>query len=112
MDKAKVFIASSEKTLRCAEMLRDELNDTGYCEARTWKEEIEAPGAPTKIEALELWTKEYDFAVIIFSEADMLARDAGDGLKTRDDCVFEAGLFMASVGRNRCFLVSSVTGQE
>jgi hypothetical protein len=84
------------------------VNGTGYCDARTWKGEIEAPGAPSKIEMLELWTKQYDFAVVIFSEADVHAKDAGEGLKTRDDCVFEAGLFMASVGRNRCFLVSSV----
>lgn len=108
MDKAKVFIASSERTLRCAETLRDELNGTGYCDARTWKEEIEAPGAPTKIETLELWTKQFDFAVIIFSEGDLFAKEVGDSLKTRDDCIFEAGLFMASIGRKRCFLVSSV----
>jgi len=112
MNKVKVFIASSEKTRFCAEMLRDALNDAEYCEARTWKEAIEAPGAPTKIELLELWTKEYDFAAIIFSGADVLAKDAADSMKTRDDCVFEAGLFMASIGRDRCFLVSGVKDKD
>lgn len=47
----------------------------------------------------------YDFAVIIFSQADLAA---GEYLKTRDDCLFEAGLFMAAIGRNRCFLLSGV----
>lgn len=108
MDKSRIFIASSEKTHDFAVMLRNELNKADYCEADTWKDAIETAGAQAKIEALEQWIKEYDFAVIIFSKADMLVKDSGEDLKSRDDCVFEAGLFMATIGRSRCFLLSSV----
>jgi hypothetical protein len=108
MDKSKIFIASSERTHDFAAMLRDELNKAEYCEANTWKDAIGTAGAQAKIEALEQWIKEYDFAVIIFSKVDMLVKESGEDMKTRDDCVFEAGLFMAAIGRNRCCLISSV----
>jgi hypothetical protein len=105
MDNAKIFIASSETTSDLAQMLRNELNNTEYCETDTWRDAINAAGAQTKVDALEQWIKKYDFAVIIFSKADM---GVAEEMKTRDDCIFEAGLFMAAIGRNRCFLLSSV----
>jgi hypothetical protein len=113
MAKSKIFIASSEITSDFATMLRDELNKKGYCEANTWKDAIAAAaGAQGKLELLDKWVKEYDYAVIIFSKADMLVKDSGEDPKSRDDCVFEAGLFMAAIGRNRCVLLSSVEKNE
>jgi hypothetical protein len=106
MDKSRIFIASSDKALEFAGMLRNEINTAGYCEADTWKDALELTGAETKIEALERSVKVYDYAVIIFAKADLLVR--GQDLKSRDDCVFNAGLFMASLGRQRCILLSSV----
>ena len=106
MDKSRIFIASSEKVLEFAGMLRNEINKAEYCDADTWKDAFELTGAETKIEALERSVKFYDYAVIIFTKADLLVM--GQGLKSRDDCVFNAGLFMASLGRQRCVLLSSV----
>jgi predicted nucleotide-binding protein len=103
-----IFIASSERTRDIAKALRNELSDAEYRQPYTWKEAIERVGALEKIEALEQWIREYDFAVIIFSKADMSVKDSGNDLKTRDDCVFEAGLFMAGIGRSRCVLLSSI----
>ena len=105
MDKSRIFIASSEKVLEFAGMLRNEINKAEYCGADTWKDVFEITGAETKIEALEASVKVYDYAVIIFTKADLTA---GQGLRSRDDCVFNAGLFMASLGRQRCVLLSSV----
>ena len=108
MNRSKIFIASSERTYGFAEMLRDELNKKEYCDVNTWKDARDIVGAGARIEMLEQWIKEYDFAVIVFSKTDMLVKELGEDLKARDDCVFEAGLFMAAIGRNRCFLLSSV----
>jgi hypothetical protein len=41
-----------------------------------------------------------------------MGKDAARTLKARDNCVFEAGLFMAAVGRKRCFLVNSVRQED
>jgi hypothetical protein len=108
MDQTKIFIASSEKAQRLAEVIRDEVNLDDNCQAQTWKDALESCGAQSKIEALERWIGTYDFAVILFSAGDLWAKQAGMELKSRDDCIFEAGLFMATLGRQRCLLLSSV----
>ena len=107
MAKSKIFIASSGRTLVLAEQLREQLR-TDYCEAELWKEKSEGQPGDTIIEMLEGAAKEYDFAVIILSRDDVIVKETGDKLKARDNCIFEAGLFMAAIGRKRCFLVNSV----
>jgi hypothetical protein len=57
---------------------------------------------------LEGAAKQYDFAVIILARDDVLTSGTGEVSKARDNCVFEAGLFMSAIGRKRCFLVNSV----
>lgn len=106
MEKSKIFVASSARTQVLAEKLCDALR-TDYCEAKLWRDESRGKPSETVIEMLEGVTASYDFAVIILARDDVIVKDAGDALKARDNCVFEAGLFMAALGRKRCFLVSS-----
>lgn len=107
MDRSKIFIASSGRTLVLAEILRDEL-DTDFCQATLWSEEGRLQPGSTIIEMLEGTAQQCDFAVIILARDDVLTSGAGEVLKARDNCVFEAGLFMSAIGRKRCFLVNSV----
>ena len=98
MDKSRIFIASSGRTLLLAEKLRDELQ-TEFCEVTLWSEEGRRQPGATIIEMLEKASKTYDFAVIILARDDVMVREAGDAgtRKARDNCVFEAGLFMAAL---------------
>ncbi len=105
----KLFIASSERNHPFAAKIRDELFNNHNCSADTWKDALEDFGARSKIEALDEWTKNYEFAVIIFSQGDLETRA---DMKTQADCVFEAGLFMAAIGRQRCLLLSSVETRD
>jgi hypothetical protein len=107
MDRSKIFIASSGRTLVLAEKLRDELA-TDFCQATLWSEESRLQPGSTIIEMLESAAQQYDFAVIILARDDVLTSGAGEVLKARDNCVFEAGLFMSAIGRKRSFLVNSV----
>jgi len=111
MEKCRIFIASSGRTLTLAEKLRDELQ-TDFCEATLWSQEGRGQASPTIIEMLEKATAKYDFAVIILAKDDVFVSGAGDTLKARDNCVFEAGLFISAVGRERCFLVNSVSQRD
>ena len=109
MAKSKIFIASSGRTLVLAEMLKSALK-TDFCEATVWRQESENKPSNVIIEMLKSATLKYDFAVVILAQDDMVAREAMDVSvwKPRDNCVFEAGLFMGALGVERCFLVNSV----
>ena len=61
---------------------------------------------------LEGATAMYDFAVVILARDDVITVGHGEVLKARDNCVFEAGLFISAIGRKRCFLVSSVSQKD
>ncbi len=107
MIKSKIFISSSERMFLIADKLREELATT-YCEAEVWKAAIRANAGQTTIEALEQLAKNYEFSVIILSEGDVLAKDPVAQLGNRDNCVFEAGLFIGVLGRKKCFFLCSV----
>jgi hypothetical protein len=107
VDKAKVFIASSSRTLVLAEKLRDQLS-TKYCNPVLWSEQGRNAVGLTIIELMEGEAKRYDFAVIILSKDDVLSSGSSQVSKARDNCVFEAWLFISAIGRRRCFLVNSV----
>ncbi len=111
MEKSVVFIASSGRTLLLAEKLRDELR-TEFCEPRLWSQESRLQPSATIIEMLEGATAQSDFAVIVLAKDDVMTGGKGKTLKARDNCVFEAGLFMAAIGRRRCFLVNSVRQED
>ena len=108
MTKSKIFIASSGRTLVLAEQLRDQMS-TDFCEPRLWSEESRLQPGSTIIEMLESAAGQFDFAVIILAKDDLIIGGKGETLKARDNCVFEAGLFMSAIGRKRCFLVNSVS---
>jgi len=107
MDKSRIFIASSGRTRTLAEKLGDELQ-TEFCDAMLWDEAQRRQLGATVIESLERTVVEYDFAVIILASDDVMAQGADDRLRARDNCVFEAGLFIKALGRERCYLVNSV----
>jgi hypothetical protein len=108
MDKSKIFIASSGRTLVLAEKLQEALH-TGYSQATLWSEESRTHAGATIIEWLEGVAREYDFAVVFLAKDDVLTSGDRQTQKARDNCVFEAGLFMSAIGRERCFLVNSVS---
>ncbi len=107
---SKVFIASSERASILAEKLRDVLK-TEYCEPKLLTELAGGRPGSTMIEVLEEVATKYDYAVIVLATDDVVFKEKDDALKSRD-CVFAAGLFMASLGRDHCFLVSSLDQTE
>jgi hypothetical protein len=111
MDNAKIFIASSGRTLVLAEKLQDELRGE-LTDATLWSEEGRRQTGRTIYEMLQSAAERYDFAVIILAKDDVVVASGGEARKARDNCVFEAGLFMASIGRERCFLVHSVSPND
>jgi predicted nucleotide-binding protein len=106
MEKSRILISSGEKTLVLAERLRDTLR-TDFSEASLWCDDGRSQTSIAMLEMLEDSAEQFDFAVVILAEDDVTVRGSGDAL-TRDTNAFEAGLVIATIGRDRCFLVNSV----
>jgi len=107
MTTSRIFIASSGRTLELAKQLRAHLNPD-YCEVDLWTEVSKDCVGESILTMLKEATMKYDFAIVLLARDDVVVTDKGDKLKARDNCVFEAGLFIATLGEKRCFLATSV----
>src|ERR1700748_1427153 len=111
MAKPKIFIASSGRTLELARQLCAELNPD-YCVPDVWPHVAQSNMGKSTLDMLKEATRKYDFAIIILAKDDIVIKNgddpAGETRKARDNCVFEAGLFIGAIGESRCLLLSSV----
>lgn len=105
MKPSKVFIASSTEGSSITETIQELLNQNlrEKIEVRPWTREFEL--SKTYIETLEEVSDEFDFAIIILTPDDISTSRSEIKQTPRDNVIFELGLFMGSLGRNRCFIV-------
>lgn len=102
--KPKVFIGSSTKALPIARAMQLELKDHVQCEVDLWSD-IFAPGMTTLANLLKEAEK-VDFAVFIFHTDDVgKIRNQPNTPITRDNVVFEYGIFMSALGHERTIAV-------
>lgn len=97
----RLFIGSSVEQLPVAEAIQ-----RGFEHARMtavlWTNSVFKAGSTT-IENLTKVLREYDFALFVMTPDDMVT-SAGESLPaTRDNVLFELGLFMGELGRDRVF---------
>lgn len=103
--RSKVFIASSSEGLEVLgivrQFLQDELDQVADVEPWTLAFELSA----TYIESLEKIADESDFAILVLTSDDVTTSRKKQKLSPRDNVIFELGLFMGALGRERCYLV-------
>jgi hypothetical protein len=103
--RVKIFIASSSEGLEIVKALRglllDELQDKA--EVAPWTREFAL--SATYIESLEKASHEADFAILVLTPDDLTTSRAEEKFAPRDNVIFELGLFVGSIGRQRCFLI-------
>ena len=110
MSKPRVFIGSSTAALEVARNVQAHLEVVA--DVTVWRD---LPGektlSKTIIEAILSIITEYDFAVMIFAADDEINRGGDPVFVPRDNVVFELGLFVAHLGRERTFIIRE-TGVE
>lgn len=104
MSKPKLFIGSSERNLRVAQLLRDTLEKEECAEVKIWNEGVFGLNQGY-LETLEEEPEEYDFAIFILAPDDTTTSKEVTKPSPRDNVLFESGLFMGVLGRERVFLV-------
>jgi hypothetical protein len=102
MSKPAVFIASSSKSLDLARAIKDNLDRDA--DVTVWDEGSIAVGNYT-LDALLQRTAEFDFGVFVLSPNDLITKRDRQLPVARDNVLFEFGLFVSELGRDRAFLV-------
>jgi hypothetical protein len=101
-EKPKLFIGSSSEGLRYAQAVQSNLSR--YAEARIWDQGVFGL-SKTTIETLVAIPQQYDFAVFVVTADDMRESRGKVSATPRDNVIFELGLFMGVLGRERCYVV-------
>jgi hypothetical protein len=101
--KPTVFVGSSTKGLRYAKKLRKLLARSATC--HIWNMAGQFGLGEYTLEALIKKTKGHDFAVMVLTRDDMAQQRGVSTFVPRDNVVFELGLFMGVLGKERTFIV-------
>jgi hypothetical protein len=98
----KLFIGSSGANLPVAQVLANNLENVA--EVTVWNEGVFGMGFGF-LETLVNKLEDYDFAAFILAPDDMMISKDETKPAPRDNVLFESGLFMGVLGRDRVFLV-------
>lgn len=102
MNKPALFVGSSSEGLDFARAVRALLDEDA--EVTLWKEGFFDVGS-TFIDSLIKALPRFDFAVLMLTADDLLTSREVITLGPRDNVLFELGLFMGRLGRERTFVV-------
>lgn len=98
----KIFIASSSESRKIAEEIKVQLND--LADIRCWYENGIFGHGNTIVDDLVRISGESDMGIFIFNKDDETEIRGKKLLTTRDNVLFEFGLFVSKVGIKRSFL--------
>ncbi|WP_200176720.1 TIR domain-containing protein [Ectothiorhodospira shaposhnikovii] len=101
MRKPRIFIASSAESLDVADAFN--VNFDHQAEVTVWKHGFAL--SQTTIESLVQMADTVDFAIFIFTPDDVARIREKEKQVTRDNVVYELGLFTGTLGKDRCFIV-------
>jgi predicted nucleotide-binding protein len=104
--RAVVFVGSSTEGLPVAKAIQKALDSVA--DVNLWSQgvfELSYSYLESLIKALET----SDFAVLVLTPDDLMQSRDHEAAAPRDNVVFELGLFMGRLGRDRCFFVFDKT---
>jgi len=99
--RPSLFIGSAKESLRYAYAIQQNLQD--IAEPTVWDQGT-FQLTKTTIENLIRAKDKTDFAVFVFAPSDVLRLRGNNYAAVRDNVVFELGLFMGKLGRERVFI--------
>jgi DNA-binding PadR family transcriptional regulator len=101
-NKPRIFIGSSSDSLDIANACNVGLDHTA--EVSVWPNVFDKAGSDT-LSSLMTKADNVDFALFVFSPDDVTSIRGNNHPTVRDNVLFELGLFIGSLGKNRCFIL-------
>jgi predicted nucleotide-binding protein len=101
-NRPTVFIGSSTEGRQIAEHIQISLDEIADC--TIWSQGVFDLTKNT-LESLEQATASFDYAVLVLTADDVAVKRCSLVETARDNVIFELGLFMGALGRERTFIV-------
>lgn len=102
MSKPRIFIGSSVESLPIADAIGENLEFDA--EVTIWRSGTFNLSSNT-LDNLIQKSKSVDFSVFIFSPDDLVIMREKEHSVVRDNVLFELGLFIGAIGKDRCFII-------
>jgi hypothetical protein len=102
MSNPRIFIGSSSESLKVAGACNVALDHAA--EVSVWPHIFETPNDST-LSSLINKSKAVDFALFIFHPNDLTLMRGEEKATIRDNVLFELGLFIGALGKDRCFIL-------
>jgi CRP/FNR family transcriptional regulator, cyclic AMP receptor protein len=102
--RPRIFVASSAEALEVARTIQAGLDHDPF-DVVLWTDDVFKP-SDYPLESLSRELQKCDFSVAVLTADDQIISRHVGFAGPRDNVVFELGLFIATVGRHRCFLVN------
>lgn len=100
--RPSVFVGSSAEGLETARAIQSLLDHN--CEVSIWTNDVFGPGGGT-LSSLIQAAASSDFAVMVVDADDVTESRSVERPTARDNVIFELGLFLGTLGVDRCFMV-------
>jgi len=104
--RPSVFVGSSTEGLDIARAVQVQLDHD--CQVEVWTDGLFTPGK-TVFGALIHAISRFDFAVLVVTPDDVTLTRKQERNTTRDNVVFELGLFLGALGQDRVFMLRDRT---
>jgi predicted nucleotide-binding protein len=101
--KSRVFIGCSVEGLNYAKIIQLQLESK--VDSTIWHQGVFGLSFGT-LETLVAKVSEFDFAILVLSPDDIVEKRGQVQMTARDNVMFELGLFMGGLGREKTFIVS------
>ncbi len=107
--KRKIFIGSSKEGHQVAEQIKNAINKQfgDWIECETWKDGKVFSQNKNTLDCLVRASRRYDYGILVASKDDIALKRLRFYNTMRDNVLFEAGLFLGSLGLQRAFLITS-----
>jgi len=104
--KPIIFIGSSSEQFEVADAIKTGIQGDSI-KVKTWKDSDVFNPSHTAIESLVKEAHQADFAILLASPDDIVKIRGRKHYVPRDNILFEIGLFMGRIGRERTFIILS-----
>jgi len=106
MSRPALFVGSSSEGLRIAQAVQVCLDSV--CEVKLWTQGVFGLMQGT-LESLVMALSDFDFAILVLTADDLAISRGMEKATARDNVLFELGLFIGSLGRDRTFMIYDCT---